>query len=91
MLLGPLKSIRWSHRPVRSSRRLPRRPAGRERPSSSMRRRFGSSRTTPPPIASSAGRWSEAERRNEAQAACDLQTKKEIEVCLHRLDMAGSW
>jgi hypothetical protein len=66
-----------------------------------MRRRFGSSRTTPPPIASSAGRWSEAGERNEAQTAyrkrlavaartCDLQTKKEIEVFLHRLDMAGS-
>jgi hypothetical protein len=66
-----------------------------------MRRRFGSSRTTPLPIASSAGRWSETGRRNEAQAAyrkrlavaartCDLQTRKEIEVFLHRLDTAGS-
>jgi hypothetical protein len=65
-----------------------------------MRRRFGSSRTTPPPIASSAERGSRAGRRDHAQAAYrkrlvvaartgDVQTKKEIEVFPY-LDTARS-
>jgi hypothetical protein len=63
--------------------------------------RFGSSRTTLPPIAGSSGHWSElddarrcglrTERGSRVAAATgDLQTKKEIEVFLRRLDSAGS-